>query len=70
MTTTSAGLGTQTYEKLVVSTLRGDLITPGDPGYDAARTVYHATIDRHPGPVARRRDTADVLACVTRPAER
>ena len=69
MTTTSAGLGTQTYEKLP-STRRGDLITPGDPGYDGARTVYHATVDRHPGAVARRWGTADVVACVTRPAER
>ncbi|ROO88627.1 FAD/FMN-containing dehydrogenase [Actinocorallia herbida] len=44
--------------------LRGDLILPGDPGYDPARAVYNAMIDKHPAAIARCRDVADVIACV------
>jgi FAD/FMN-containing dehydrogenase len=69
MTTTSAGLGTDAREQLA-SMLRGDLITPGDPGYDEARAVYNAMIDKHPAAIARCRDTADVIACVNVARER
>ena len=44
--------------------MRGDLIMPGDPGYDQARAVYNAMIDKYPAAIARCRDTADVIACV------
>ena len=44
--------------------MRGDLILPGDPGYDEARAVYNAMIDKHPAAIARCRDAADVIACV------
>lgn len=44
--------------------LRGELITPGEPGYDAARAVYNAMIDRRPAAIARCRDSVDVIACV------
>src|SRR5258708_38246883 len=37
---------------------------PGDPGYDQARAVYNAMIDKYPAAIARCRDTADVIACV------
>jgi hypothetical protein len=30
------------------ATLRGGLIEPGDPSYDAARKVYNGMIDRRP----------------------
>ena len=63
MTTIAASLGTEAYEQLA-SALRGDLIMPGDPGYDAARAVYNAMIDKHPSAIARCRDSADVIACV------
>jgi FAD/FMN-containing dehydrogenase len=63
MTTTSAGLGTEAREQLAAA-LRGDLITPGDPGYDDARAVYNAMIDKYPAAIARCRDAADVVACV------
>jgi FAD/FMN-containing dehydrogenase len=46
------------------SGLRGDLIQPGDPGYDAARKVYNAMIDRHPRLVVRPTGVADVIAGV------
>ncbi len=44
--------------------LRGELLRPGDPGYDEARKVYNAMIDKRPRMVARCVDAADVIACV------
>src|SRR5437660_84720 len=61
--TTSAGVATAPYEELAAA-LRGDLILPGDPGYDEARAVYNAMIDKRPAAIARCRDVADVIACV------
>jgi hypothetical protein len=44
--------------------LRGELLTPADSGYDDARAVYNAMIDRRPAAIARVRDAVDVIACV------
>ena len=44
--------------------LRGELIQPGDPSYDAARQVYNAMIQRRPRLIARSADVADVMAAV------
>ena len=63
MTITSASVSTEAYEQLAAA-LRGDLIQPADPGYDAARAVYNAMIDKHPAAIARCRDAADVVTCV------
>src|SRR5580698_3943844 len=63
MTTTSADLTTEALGQLAAG-LRGELIQPGDPGYDAARAVYNGMIDKHPAAIARCRDVADVIACV------
>jgi FAD/FMN-containing dehydrogenase len=49
--------------------VRGEIVTAADPGYDDARTVYNAMIDRRPLLVARCSDTADVMACVRFAAE-
>lgn len=46
------------------ATLRGDLIERGDPGYEQARKVFNAMIDKHPLLIARCVDTADVIAAV------
>ena len=45
--------------------LRGELITPADPTYEAARKVYNAMIDRRPALIARCHDAADVVAGIT-----
>ncbi len=44
--------------------LRGELIQASDGGYDAARKVYNAMIDRHPRLIVRCADVADIIAAV------
>jgi FAD/FMN-containing dehydrogenase len=46
------------------STLRGNLLQPGDPGYDGARAIWNAMIDKRPALIACCTGTADVLAAV------
>ena len=46
------------------SRLRGDVLRPGEDGYDGARSVFNAMIDRRPAFVARCAGTADVIAAV------
>lgn len=46
------------------SSLRGPVFSPGEQGYDTARTLPNAMIDRRPGAIARSAGVADVLACV------
>jgi hypothetical protein len=43
---------------------RGQSFCPGEQGYDAARTVPNAMIDRRPAIIARCVGPADVIACV------
>ncbi len=46
------------------TSLRGELIQPGDEGYDEARKVFNGMIDKHPRMIARCADVADVIASV------
>jgi FAD/FMN-containing dehydrogenase len=46
------------------SALRGPVIQPGDEGYDGARAVYNAMIDRRPAAIAECSDVADVMTAV------
>ena len=44
--------------------LRGTVALPGEDGYDAARTIWNAMVDRRPGLVVRCLDSADVIHAV------
>ncbi|MFY9531297.1 MAG: FAD-binding oxidoreductase [Candidatus Acidiferrales bacterium] len=46
------------------SSLRGQSFCPGEQGYDTARAVPNALIDRRPAIIARCSGAADVIACV------
>ena len=46
------------------SSLRGEVIEPGDARYDEARKVYNGMIDRRPRIIARCVDVADVISAV------
>jgi FAD/FMN-containing dehydrogenase len=46
------------------ATLRGEVLQPGEDGYDPARTVWNAMIDRRPAVIARCGSAADVIAGV------
>jgi FAD/FMN-containing dehydrogenase len=52
-----------TIEALRTS-LRGELLRPGDDGYGAARMVHNGMIDKHPALIARCAGAADVMRSV------
>ncbi len=43
---------------------KGRVISPGDPGYDEARTVFYGGIDRRPAAIARVADASDVARVI------
>ncbi len=57
-----------TLATAVIDTLRGsmlgEVVEPGDPGYDDVRKVWNGQIDRRPAIVARCRGVADVITAV------
>src|SRR5215208_7718998 len=46
------------------STLRGELVRPGDDSYDERRRVWNASIDRYPALIARCTGVTDVIEAV------
>src|SRR5499427_10879241 len=60
---TTSATTTAPYQELAAG-VRGDLIVPGDSGYDQARAVYNGMIDKRPAAIVRCRDAADVVSCV------
>jgi FAD/FMN-containing dehydrogenase len=46
------------------TTLRGPVLQPGEPGYDDARAIWNAMIDRRPALIVRCAGTADVVSAV------
>jgi len=53
-------LGSNTVKELQDS-LRGELLLNGDAGYDSARAVWNAMIDKHPALIARCEGAMDVV---------
>jgi FAD/FMN-containing dehydrogenase len=63
------GTGDRTEAPLAVpesmeASFSGELLRPGDPGYDAARRLHNGLIDKRPGLIARCLSTADVVDAV------
>ncbi len=56
-------LGEGTVQELRES-VRGEVITPADTGYDAARAVWNGMIDKRPALIVRCSGVADVVAAV------
>ena len=44
--------------------IKGEVILPSDTLYDSARTIWNATVDKHPALIARCATTADVVSAV------
>ena len=44
--------------------LRGTALLPGDPGYDSARSIWNAMIDRRPGLIVQALGAADAMQAV------
>jgi FAD/FMN-containing dehydrogenase len=59
----TASFGDEQLEELRML-FRGPLLTPQDDGYDEARVVQNAMIDRRPGLIVRCASTADVVDAV------
>lgn len=66
---TTADIDDATIDALRAS-LSGALLRPGDDGYDEARTIFNAMIDRRPGLIARSAATGDVARAVRFARER
>jgi len=54
----------ETAVRQLKSSLRGPTFSPGDLGYDEARTVPNAMVDKRPAIIARCASAADVITCV------
>ena len=48
----------------ISSALDGQLLLPGDTGYDDARTVWNALVDRRPAMIVRCASVSDVVTAV------
>src|SRR6185295_3288651 len=59
----SVSLSTEALEQLRGG-LRGALCLPGDTGYDEARTIWNAMIDKRPAAVVRAAGASDVIRTV------
>lgn len=50
--------------QVLASRLRGELILPAHPNYEAARVVWNGTVDYHPALIVRCPSVEDVIAAV------
>ncbi len=56
--------GRELNEMADLQRVSGEVLLPGSKGYDGARAVWNAMIDRHPALIVRCRKSADVMAAV------
>jgi FAD/FMN-containing dehydrogenase len=56
--------GTTSVPSDAIEALRGQIAMTGEPGYDEARTIWNAMVDRHPGLVIRALGASDVRQAV------
>jgi len=61
--TTNSGIPDDALQPLR-SAFRGELIRPGESGYDGARAIWNGMIDKRPALIARCREVADVIEAV------
>jgi hypothetical protein len=64
MTTGEETVLATTMVETFEASLRGALLCPGDAGYDEARTIWNAMIDKRPALIARCAGVADVINAV------
>jgi FAD/FMN-containing dehydrogenase len=64
MTTIEHADSTQAVITELKGRTRGPLLRPADPGFDEARSVWNAMIDRRPALIVRCLGVSDVVACV------
>ena len=59
-------MGTQHADHVAsfAKSFAGEVVTPSDPGYDAARTIWNGAFDKRPALLARCRTTDDVVAAI------
>ena len=55
---------TQVVQRSCLADLHGELIYPGDDGYESARRVWNGMIDKHPDVIVRGKDTVDVVTAI------
>jgi FAD/FMN-containing dehydrogenase len=53
-----------TIARELTRTFSGDVLAPGQAGYDEARTIWNAMVDKKPAIIARCSDTDDVVGAV------
>src|SRR5688572_29174201 len=70
MTTTERVETPEAVVKDLKGRVRGPILRPEDPGFDEARSVWNAMIDRRPALIVRCLGTADVIAGVNAARER
>jgi FAD/FMN-containing dehydrogenase len=64
MTMTQHAENQDAVVKTLKGRIRGPLLQPGEPGFDEARSVWNAMIDRRPALIVRCLGVSDVIACV------
>jgi FAD/FMN-containing dehydrogenase len=62
-------MATVESDRMLAVGFSGELLRPGDDGYDEARRVHNGLVDKRPGLIARCQGVADVVAAVNHARE-